>query len=119
MRVIRFLFLIFLLPVFAVAQERHYSTTDKEAIKYFAIANQSLDDHLYEDAVVQLQKALAEDAKFIEANALLADVYRLLHQHKKAAEQYVRTLSLNPNYSPLAYLKVGDEEIDDAQYRSE
>ncbi len=112
------LFLLFLLPVLVFGQERRYSTTNKEAIKYFAFANQSLDEHMYDDAIVQLQKALDEDAKFVEAHALLADVYRLMHQHKLSIEQYLKAFELNPDFSKIAWLKLGDEEIDDAQYGS-
>jgi len=108
--------LLFILPVFASAQQRQYATTDKEAIKYFALANQSLDENLYDDAVAQLQKAIDADDKFTEAHAVLADVLRLMHQHKAAIEQYTKVIALNPDFNRSVYLKIGDEEITQARY---
>ena len=52
-----FIFVV-LLSVSVFAQQRQYSTTDKEAIKYFALANQSLDEHLYDEAIAQLERAV-------------------------------------------------------------
>src|SRR6185437_4229931 len=108
--------LLFILPVFASAQQRQYATTDKEAIKYFALANQSLDENLYDEAVAQLQKAIDADDKFTEAHAVLADVLRLMHQHKAAIEQYNKVIALNPDFNRSVYLKIGDEEITQARY---
>jgi hypothetical protein len=53
------------------AQDRQYSTTDKEAIKNYALASQSLDENLYDEAIQYLYKAVQRDDKFIEAHAQL------------------------------------------------
>jgi outer membrane protein OmpA-like peptidoglycan-associated protein/tetratricopeptide (TPR) repeat protein len=116
MRVFIFSFSLILLSVFASAQERQYSTTDKEAIKEFALANQSLDDHLYDEAISLLQKAIEADSKFVEAHAQLADIYRMRHLHKQAIEQYLKVIALNPDFNRSVYLKIGDEEINTANY---
>jgi len=108
--------LLFFLTAFASAQDRTYSTTDKQAIKNFALANQSLDENLYDDAVKLLQKAISSDDKFIEAHDLLADVYRLMHQHKPAIEQYLKVIALGPDFNRAVYLKIGDEEIHEQHY---
>jgi len=113
-----FVVLLFFLPVFASAQQRQYSTTDKQAIKYFALANQSLDESLYDDAVKQLQESIGADDKFVEAHAVLADVFRLMHQHKSAIGQYLKVIALNPDFNRSVYLKIGDEEINLAQYEN-
>ena len=108
---------LFLLSVFSYAQEEgQYSTTDKEAIKQFALANQSLDDHEYNIAATELQQAIENDPKFIEAHIQLADLFRLERQYKKAIEQYVAAININPDFSRAIYLKLGDIEISDAQY---
>jgi outer membrane protein OmpA-like peptidoglycan-associated protein len=109
-------FLLFFLPVFAIAQQRQYSTTDKQAIKYFSLANQSLDENLYDDAITQLQKAIDADDKFVEAHAVLGDVYHIMHQRKPAIEQYLKVIALNPDFNRSVYLKIGGEEIRDARY---
>jgi outer membrane protein OmpA-like peptidoglycan-associated protein len=108
--------LFFSLYISSFAQERQYSTTNKEAIKYYAIARQSLDDHLYDDAVAQLLKAIDEDGKFIEAHLQLADIYRQEWKYKEAAEQYRQAIKLNPDFNQFVYFKLGDCEIHQAQY---
>jgi len=115
MRILIFSLLLFLLSVSAFAQ-RQYSTTNSEAIRYYALAHQSLDDHVYDEAIRQLQKAISIDNKFIEAHYQLADIYRLLRNHKLAEQQYLSVVTLNPDFSTGAYLKLGDEEINDARY---
>ncbi|MDB5143964.1 MAG: OmpA family protein [Mucilaginibacter sp.] len=108
--------LFFSLYISSFAQERQYSTTNKESIKYYALARQSLDDHLYDDAVAQLLKAIDEDGKFIEAHLQLADIYRQEWKYKEAAEQYRQAIKLNPDFNQFVYFKLGDCEIHQAQY---
>ncbi len=98
------------------AQERRYSTTDEEAIKFYARANQSLDNHDYDEAIDQLLQAIGEDDKFIEAHLVLADVYRQKWKYKEAIQQYHKVLSLNPDFSRLVYFKLGDCDIHVAEY---
>jgi len=116
MRVLFFSFLLFFLSVFVSAQQRQYSTTDKEAIKYYALANQSLDDHLYDDAVSEFKKAIDEDGKFVEAHLQLADLFRRMREHPLAIEQYRKVIQLSPDFNRGVYLKIGDEEINAALY---
>ena len=111
-----FPFLLLFFSFFANAQQRQYATTDRQAIKYFSLANQSLDESLYDEAIVLLKKAVGEDDKFTEAHAVLADVYRLIHQHKAAVEQYIKVIELNPDFNRSVYLKAGDEEVGLARY---
>src|SRR5690348_2631595 len=112
-----FLAILFLVVVlFAKAQDRQYSTTDRGAIKYYALANESLDNNLYDDAIEQLNKAISEDKKFIEAHALLADVYRQRRFYKEAQDEYRQVIALNPEFSRGVYFKVGDVEVRNGDY---
>jgi outer membrane protein OmpA-like peptidoglycan-associated protein/tetratricopeptide (TPR) repeat protein len=113
---VSFFFIFLFLSSLLYAQQRQYSTNDKGAIKYFALANQSLDDHLYDEAIVQLQKAIDEDGKFIEAHSQLADIYRLKWQYKAAIDQYRQVVNLDPEFNRSVYYKVGDCEIHLAEY---
>jgi outer membrane protein OmpA-like peptidoglycan-associated protein/tetratricopeptide (TPR) repeat protein len=101
---------------FAFSQQRQYSTTDRVAIKYFTLANQSLDENMFDEAVSQLQQALQADSNFVEAHAQLADLYRLKRQHQMAVDQYLKVIALNPDFNRSVYLKIGDEEINLARY---
>ena len=82
MKIVIFLIVSIFFSVTAWSQQSSYTTSNKDAIKYFAEANQNIDDHLYDDAINNLQKAVHEDQKFVEARVQLADVYRLKHQYK-------------------------------------
>ena len=108
--------LMLLLSVSLHAQERQYSSTDKEAIKQYALANESLDEHLFDDAIAQLQKSIEADGKFIEAHYLLADIYRLTRRNKDAIEEFKKVIVLNADFNRAVYLKMGDAEIALAQY---
>jgi outer membrane protein OmpA-like peptidoglycan-associated protein/tetratricopeptide (TPR) repeat protein len=98
------------------AQQRQYSTTDRGAIKYYALANEDLDNNMYDEAIDNLKKAIDEDKKFIEAHALLGDVYRIRRSYKPAIEQYLKVLELNAEFSRGVYYKLGDMEIHAADY---
>jgi Tfp pilus assembly protein PilF len=77
MRISIALILLFFLPVVLFAQQKQYSSTDKEAIKFFAIASTAIDENNYDEAIQLLYKAVQKDDKFIEAHSQLADVLRL------------------------------------------
>ncbi|MDB4924239.1 OmpA family protein [Mucilaginibacter sp.] len=108
-------FLLLLLSVSTFAQAQ-YSTTNKEAIKNFALANQSIDEHMYDQAIAQLQKAIAADANFIEAHAQLGDMMHLQRNNAGAIQEFKKIIALNPDFSRAVYLKVGDIEISEAMY---
>ncbi|MES2265846.1 MAG: OmpA family protein [Bacteroidota bacterium] len=110
--------LIFLVTLSAslFAQQRQYSTTDKEAIKLFAQANQSIDEHLYDEAITLLEQAIKADNKFIEAHAQLGDVLRMRRIYKPAITHFLKVIELDPEYNRAVYLKVGELEITSAMY---
>ncbi|MDN5289584.1 MAG: hypothetical protein JWR38_5858 [Mucilaginibacter sp.] len=116
MKIVIISILSIFLSISAWSQQNQYTTSNKAALKYFAEANQNQDDHLYEDAINNLQKAINEDPKFIEAHAQLADVLRSRHLFKQAIEQYLKVIALNPDFNRSVYLKVGEIEIGEALY---
>jgi outer membrane protein OmpA-like peptidoglycan-associated protein/tetratricopeptide (TPR) repeat protein len=105
------------LPVWLCAQQQiQYSTSNKDAITLFVKANQNIDEHLYDDAIQNSQKAIGEDSKFVEARLLLGDLYRMKRLYKLAIEQYIKVISLSPEFNRAVYLKAGEMEIFDAGY---
>jgi outer membrane protein OmpA-like peptidoglycan-associated protein len=98
------------------AQQSPYTTNDKDAIKNFALANQRLDDRLPDEAISYLKKAISADSKFIEAHALLGDVYRQQKNIKGSIEEYNKIIAINPEYSRAIYLKVAEMEVTEAMY---
>lgn len=116
MRIIIVSVLLFFLSVTVWSQQRQYSTKNSDAIKYFAVANQNLDDHSYDEAIENLKKAIGEDSRFIEAHAQLGDVLRMRHLYKQAIERYLKVIELNPDFNRSVYLKIGETEIYEAKY---
>jgi outer membrane protein OmpA-like peptidoglycan-associated protein len=115
----RFNFLVlFMIAVctFSYAQDRQYTTQNKQAIKKYAAANQSYSNRQYDEAITQLKAAIDEDTWFVEARLQLADLYRLTRQYKPAIEQYRKVIEIKPDFNRGAYLKLGEVEINEAQY---
>ena len=110
--------LLFILPAYLFSQERQYTTTNRQAIKYYSVAMQDIDDHAYDEAFDQLQKAIEEDSSFVEAHSELGDMNRLMRRHQAAVTQYLKVIALSPDFSRAVYLKIGQEEISLARYES-
>jgi outer membrane protein OmpA-like peptidoglycan-associated protein/tetratricopeptide (TPR) repeat protein len=104
------------LPVILHAQERNYTTSNKEAIKNYARARQSLDYQLYDQAIGQLTYAVGLDPNFLEAQNQLADLLRLTKKYKPAAEHYLQIIAVNPEFNRSVYLNLGEAEINIADY---
>ena len=110
------LLILFLFTSDILLAQQTYATNDKEAIKYFALANQDLDNNLYEEAILKLQKAVGDDDKFTEAYALLADIYRQRRNIKAAIENYKKVVAINPEFNRAIYIKLGEAEVGNALY---
>jgi len=109
-------FLLLFLSVFAFAQQP-YSTTNQEAIKNYALANQAIDEHSFPEAIDLLQKAVKADNKFVEAHALLGNTLHLTKNNKGAIDEFKKVIALNPDFSRAIYMKIADMEISEAQYQ--
>lgn len=116
MRISILCILILLFSRQAYGQRQEFSSKNPEAVKQYAFANQSLDQHKNDQAISQLKLAIAADSKFIEAHNLLADVLHSLQQDKQAIPEYRAVLDLNPEFNRAVYLKLGQCEISNGEY---
>lgn len=116
MRGLYFAVLFLIAPIVLFAQERQYSTTNRQAIKHYAIANEDLDQTMYNEAISELQEALQADDNFWEAHALLGDIYHKMRDYKNAVEQYGKAISINPELSHIFYLRAGEDEVSLGHY---
>jgi outer membrane protein OmpA-like peptidoglycan-associated protein/Tol biopolymer transport system component len=107
---------LFFLTAVVYAQQSPYSTTDKDAIKYYVAANREVDDKSYGEAIINLQKAIAADSKFIEAHALMGDIYRLRRYNTQAIESYKKVLTIDADFNRAIYIKIGELEVNEGQY---
>ncbi|RZA02704.1 MAG: hypothetical protein EOP47_05850 [Sphingobacteriaceae bacterium] len=115
MRSIILLIVLFFASIAVDAQNR-YSTTNKEAIQYYVQASHTIDDRLYDEAIIQLQKAINADSKFVEAYAQLGDVARLRKYNTQAIEAYKKVISIDPDFNRAIYIKLGEVELIEGQY---
>ncbi len=115
MRIVLLSFLLIFVSVCTYAQAQ-YSTTDREAIKHYALANEALDEREYDVASSELLKAIEKDPKFVEAHLQLADVLHVLKQNKLSIEEYRKVIAISPDFSRAVYLKLGEAEIRNAEY---
>jgi len=115
MKKIVLLILLLSFTCFVYAQQP-YSTTDKQAIKNFALANEDLDNGLYDESIAKLKDAIGNDPKFIEAYALLADIYRQRKKPVLAIDNYKKVITLNPEFNRAVYIKLGEAEVSEGKY---
>ena len=107
---------LFLFCADVFAQQNPYTTKDKDAIQYYVAANHELDDKDYDAAILSLQKAISNDNKFIEAHALMGDIYRQRRNNSAAIESFKKVLALNPDFNRAIYIKLGELELNEGQY---
>lgn len=101
---------------FSVFAQRQYSTQNREAIKYFALANESINYQQFDKAVELLKQAIAADDQFAEAHNQLGNVYFSQHQYPEAYTELTKTVALSPNYSRMVYFNLGQTDIMLAKY---
>lgn len=104
------------LPAMLYSQQRTYTTNNKEALKIYFRAKQSLDYQLYDQAMGQLTEAIGLDPNFLEAQNQLADLLRLGKKYKSAVDHYLKLLSVNTEFNRSVYLNLGESEVNIADY---
>lgn len=107
----RYLLILLLCLSFSAFAQKQYSTNNKEAIKFYALANENIGYQQYDQAAEQLKKAIAADDQFAEAHNQLGNVYLYKHQFAEAYAELIRTIALNPNYNRAVYLNLGNVDI--------
>jgi outer membrane protein OmpA-like peptidoglycan-associated protein/tetratricopeptide (TPR) repeat protein len=103
-------------PLLLTAQERQYTTTNKQAIRLYQRAKQNIDYQLYFEAITILKKAIELDPNFLEAQNQLADLYRITKQHRNAVELYLKIIAINPEFNRAVYTNIGNEEVNIGDY---
>jgi outer membrane protein OmpA-like peptidoglycan-associated protein len=104
------------LPVLLYAQDRQYTTSNKDAIRNYNKARQSLDFQLYDQAIGQLTYAIGLDPNFLEAQNQLADLLRLSKKPKASVAHYLKIIEVNPDFNRGVYLNLGEAEVNTADY---
>jgi len=106
MKILPFYLLLFMMlaPSAVIrAQERHLSTDNKKAEKFFQSAIDYYQARNYESALRDLKKATREDPEFTEAYILQGDIYSEMHDKETAIESYQSAVRTNHPFSPNLY----------------
>ncbi|RCH55878.1 hypothetical protein DJ568_03760 [Mucilaginibacter hurinus] len=105
--------IVFCIPAYS---QNGYTSKSRQAIKHFTAANRFLDTRQYDEAIAELKEAVKTDPGFIEAHIQLGDVSRFKRNYKQAIQHYTKAVNINPEFNRGVYLKLGEAEINEAQY---
>jgi len=98
-------------------QQQTYSTKSQKAIGLFQGALKLYNARQEEKALLELQKSLAEDAQFVEALQLSAEIYNTLRDFEKEIDAYLKLVSIDPDKNPKVYIFLGDAESNLGRYK--
>jgi outer membrane protein OmpA-like peptidoglycan-associated protein/Tfp pilus assembly protein PilF len=112
----RYLWILLLCLPFSVSAQRQYATNNKDAIKFYTLANENINYQQYDKAADLLKQAIAADEEFTDAHYQLGSVYLYTYHYPEASAQYLKTIALNPNFNRAVYLNLGNVNIMLAKY---
>ncbi|MBK0382563.1 PD40 domain-containing protein [Pedobacter sp. SD-b] len=115
MRPICFLTVLILACQMGFSQTQ-YSVSSRSAIKSYEKARYLLDLNNFKEAENELNEAIKQDDKFIEAYLLLADVYRVTFDNLNAKETYKKAFAINPNFAPDRYYYFAESQLKTGDY---
>lgn len=101
---------LFMLLLFASSvnyAQNTYSTKSKKAIKIYKQAKEAFALLKYESCINLLNEALKKDSMFVDAYLLKAEVYRNNNNYKYEADNYKKSIEINPNYFPFQFYNYG------------
>jgi Tfp pilus assembly protein PilF len=116
MKPICFLFLLMLACQLGFSQNQ-YSSSSKSAIKSYERARYQLDLNNFKEAESELNTAIKQDDKFVEAYLLLADVYRVTFDNLNAKATYKKAFAINPNFAPDRYYYFDESQLKTGDYQ--
>lgn len=111
---LKHIFLIFAIlfsVVFNTEAQNKYTTRSKKAIKHYENALNHYNSFNNEKCLNELQKAVSEDEKFIEAYLLMANVYEDLKQTNNAITSYEKVISINDDFYPGVFFSLAKLQL--------
>ena len=87
------------------------NSSNSKAQRAFNAAQAYLDKGAYENAIVQLKDAIAEDPNFQIAYLQAGDVFRRLKQFDKSKESYIAALTLKQPIDARVYYSLGESQL--------
>ena len=111
------LFILFMLACQLGFSQTQYSSNSRSAIKSYEKARYLLDLNNFKEAENELNTAIKQDDKFIEAYLLLADVYRVTSDNLNAKATYKKAFLINPNFAPDRYYYFAESQLKTGDYQ--
>ncbi len=94
------------------------TTKSKKAIKFYENATRHYDNYNNLGCIEEVNKAIAEDPKFIEAYYLLASTYSDLKQTQDAISVYEKAISIDEEFYPGAFYLVASLQLSIGKYEN-
>ena len=111
------LLLILSITILQAQKGIEYTTRNKKAIKYYETATQLYDNRQNDESLKELDKAIKEDDKFIEAYFLRAANYTDKKDVNQAIAAYLKGISIEEYFFPTAYISVANLQLSIGKYQ--
>lgn len=93
-----------------------YTSTNKKAIKFLEEAKKNYEIRKDEEAEKNFNKALAEDANFVEAHIGFAYLLMEKNRIKEAIPHFQKAVDTNPKFFPRSFFDLGASQLIIADY---
>ncbi len=100
------------------SQDYKFHTKSKEAMKYFQRGTHYFDNRQYDEAILELDKAIKIDSSFLEAQMLLGDVHADDKNFEKSVYHYRKAIALDPDFFPQNFYNLAKSEMQLNEYDS-
>jgi len=111
------LLIIFEAVAFAQYNAPPMSTTSEKAKGFFSQAYKNYNSNSLDAAIINLEKATAEDSMFVEAYQLLADIYHYVKDYKKETETYEVIISRKLHADSKVFYYLGVAQYQQGLYK--
>jgi outer membrane protein OmpA-like peptidoglycan-associated protein/tetratricopeptide (TPR) repeat protein len=87
------------ISIYSNAQWYNPEKVNKKAASYYSLAYELAQDAKFEEALSNLEKALALDPKFVDVYLSRAGIYSLMRDYTKSVVDYEKGMSMDADYS--------------------
>eukprot|EP01029_Cantina_marsupialis_P017968 TRINITY_DN4076_c0_g1_i1.p2 TRINITY_DN4076_c0_g1~~TRINITY_DN4076_c0_g1_i1.p2 ORF type:complete len:665 (+),score=82.64 TRINITY_DN4076_c0_g1_i1:3649-5643(+) len=116
---VRFIFLFIVLTVCTIESysQKKYSIKSRKAIHYYEQAGQFYRNRDARQALEQLNKAIDQESKFIEAWLFKADVLNGLGEAEREIEAYKKAIAIDGTFFPNVHFNLANAYLKRGQYK--
>jgi len=108
---------VLITTILAFSQTLQFSTANVKALKFFEKATKLDRTKNYDEALIYLKKAIAEDSAFVEAYEMSADIYHLKDDFHNEIVMYNNLLPLKNDSDAKLFLYLAEAQFNIGEYR--